>query len=150
VRGWLLDTNVIAALINPNGAASVKNWAAMQDEHRMFLSVLTLAEYDKGIANLTAKHPERSRSIAARDALESRFAGRILSVDDAIVRRWGQISGATKRQSGHSPSVIDILLAATAVEHDLFLVTRNAKDVRLSGAAIFNPWKDDPAQFPLV
>jgi predicted nucleic acid-binding protein len=46
--------------------------------------------------------------------------------------------------------VIDILLAATAVEHDLFLVTRNAKDVRLSGAAIFNPWKDDPAQFPLV
>ena len=150
MRGWLLDTNVIAALINPNGAPSVKNWAAMQDEHRMFLSVLTLAEYDKGIANLTAKHHERSRSIAARDALESRFAGRILSVDDAIVRRWGQISGATKRQSGHSPSVIDILLVATAIEHDLFLVTRNAKDVRLSGAAIFNPWKDDPAQFPLV
>jgi toxin FitB len=53
-------------------------------------------------------------------------------VEDAIVRRWGQISGATKRQSGHSPSVIDILLAATAIEHDLFLVTRNAKDVRLS------------------
>jgi len=150
VRGWLLDTNVIAALINPNGAPSVKNWAAMQDEHRMFLSVLTLAEYDKGIANLTAEHPERSRYIAARDALESRFAGRILSVDDAIVRRWGQISGATKRQSGHSSSVIDILLVATAIEHDLFLVTRNAKDVRLSGAAIFNPWKDDPAQFPLV
>jgi toxin FitB len=132
VRGWLLDTNVIAALINPNRAPSVKNWAAMQDEHRMFLSVLTLAEYDKGIANLTAEHPERSHYIAARDALESRFAGRILSVEDAIVRRWGQISGATKRQSGHSPSVIDILLAATAIEHDLFLVTRNAKDVRLS------------------
>jgi predicted nucleic acid-binding protein len=149
VRGWLLDTNVIAALINPNGAPSVKGWAATQDEHRMFLSVLTLAEYDKGIANLAADHPDRSRYIAARDALESRFAGRILSVDDKIVRRWGEISGTMRRQTGHSPSVIDTLLAATAMEHELFLVTRNTKDVQHSSAAIFNPWEDDSEEFPL-
>jgi hypothetical protein len=150
VRGWLLDTNVVAALINPNGAPRVKNWAAAQPEHLMFLSVLTLGEYDKGIHNLVADHPARSRYIAARDALESRFAGRILSVDDAIVRRWGAISGATKRQTGRSPSVVDTLLAATAIEHDLFLVTRNTKDVQHSGAAIFNPWEDDAEAFPLV
>jgi predicted nucleic acid-binding protein len=150
VRGWLLDTNVVAALINPNGAPRVKSWAAAQPEHRMFLSVLTLGEYDKGIHNLAADLPERSRYIAARDALESRFARRIVSVDDAIVRRWGAISGATKRQTGHSPSVIDTLLAATAMEHDLFLVTRNTKDVQHSGAAIFNPWENDPEEFPLV
>ncbi|GAC1336040.1 MAG: type II toxin-antitoxin system VapC family toxin [Beijerinckiaceae bacterium] len=149
MRGWLLDTNVIAALINPNGAPRVKAWAAAQPEHRMFLSVLTLGEYDKGIHNLAADHPERSRYIAARDALEGRFRGRILSVDNVIVRRWGEISGAAKRQTGHSPSVIDTLLAATAMEHDLFLVTRNTKDVRHSGAAVFNPWEDDPEQFPL-
>ena len=148
--GWLLDTNVIAALINPNGAPSVKAWATNQPEHRMFLSILTLGEYDKGIHNLAFDHPERSRYVAARDALEGRFHGRILSVDDAVVRRWGEISGATKRETGHPPSVIDTLLAATALEHELFLVTRNMKDVQHSGAAIFNPWTDDPAEFPLA
>jgi predicted nucleic acid-binding protein len=150
VKGWLLDTNVVAALINPNGAPSVKAWAAAQPEHRMYLSILTLGEYDKGIHNLAADHPERSRHIAARDALEGRFAGRILSVDDAVVRRWGAISGSVKRQAGHPPSVIDTLLAATALERELFLATRNTRDGQHSGAAIFNPWEDDPAQFPLA
>jgi toxin FitB len=150
VRGWLLDTNVVAALINPNGAPSVKAWAAAQPEHRIYLSILTLGEYDKGIHNLAADHPERSRHIAARDALEGRFAGRILSVDDAIVRRWGEISGSTKRQTGHAPAVIATLLAATALENALFLATRNTRDVQHSGAAVFNPWDDDPAQFPLA
>lgn len=116
----------------------------------MFLSVLTLGEYDKSILNLAADHPERSRYIAARDALEGRFAERVLSVDDAIVRRWGRISGSTQRQTGHAPAVIDTLLAATALEHELFLVTRNTKDVRHSGAATFNPWVEDATQFPLT
>lgn len=150
MKGWLLDTNVVAALINPNGAPSVKAWASAQPEHRMYLSVLTLGEYDKGIQNLPDDHPDRSRYIAARDALEGRFAGRILSVEDTIVRRWGKISGLTKRQTGHPPSVVDTLLAATALENGLFLVTRNTKDLSHSGAAIFNPWEDDPAQFPLA
>ena len=147
--GWLLDTNVIAALINPGGAPSVKAWAAGQPEDLMFLSVLTLAEYDKGIHNLSADHPDRSRYIAARDAFERRFKGRILSVDDAVVRRWGAVSGDVKRLTGQAPPAIDTLLAATALENRLFLVTRNIRDVQHSGCAIFNPWTDDPAQFPL-
>jgi predicted nucleic acid-binding protein len=150
VIGWLLDTNVIAALINRNGAPSVKAWAAAQPEGRLFLSVLTLAEYDQGIHKLEITHPERSRYIAARDALEARFAGRILSVGDAVVRRWGAIAGSVRRQTGHAPPVVDTLMAATAMEAKLFLVTRNIRDVRLSGAAIFNPWDDDPSQFPLA
>jgi toxin FitB len=149
VIGWLLDTNVIATLINPNGAPSVKAWAAAQPEDRMFLSILTLGEYDQGIHNLAADHPQRSRYIAARDALEARFARRILSVDDAVMRRWGEISGSVRRRTGHAPAVVDTLLAAMALENALFLATRNIKDVPLSGAAVFNPWEDDPAQFPL-
>jgi len=83
--GWLVDTNVIASLIAPGGAPSVKAWARV-DERRLFLSVLTLAEYDKGIANLADDDPNVPRHIAARDALEARFAGRILSLSDAVVR----------------------------------------------------------------
>ena len=150
MKGWLIDTNVIAALINPNGAPSVKAWAADQPEDRMFISVLSLGEYDKGVHNLPADHPDRSRYIAARDALAGRFAGRILSVSDSVVRRWGEISGSVKQRTGHAPALIDTLLAATALEHDLFLVTRNTRDVQESGAAVFNPWTDDPTQFPLA
>lgn len=147
--GWLLDTKVISALINPNGAPSVKRWAAGQDEGRFVISILTLAEYDKGIANLEADDPNRYRYAASRDALEDRFRGRILSVTDPAVRRCGEISGKAKLATGHSPPVIDTLFAATAIEHDLYLATRNTRDVRASGAAIFDPWQDHPDDFPL-
>jgi predicted nucleic acid-binding protein len=150
VIGWLLDTNVVAALINPQGAPSVKTWATGQPEHTLFLSILTLAEYDKGIHNLDTGDPARPRYIAARDALEARFSGRVLPLTDATVRRWGLISGEGMRRAGRPPPVIDTLLAATALENDLFLVTRNVRDVRDSGAAIFNPWEDDVTQFPIV
>jgi predicted nucleic acid-binding protein len=149
VIGWLLDTNVISTIINPRGAPTVKAWAAAQDEGRFFLSVLTFGEYDKGIHNVADDHPDRRRYVAARDRLATRFDGRVLSVSDAVVRRWGVISGTVKRTTGHSPPVIDTLIAATALEYDLYLATRNVADVRSSGAFIFDPWNDDPAGFPL-
>ena len=141
--GWLVDTNVIASLIAPNGAPSVKAWGRMVDERRLFISILTLAEYDKGIANLPGDDPSVQRYIAARDALEARFSARILSLNDSIVRRWGAISGRVKRETGHPPPVIDTLLAATAIEADLYLVSRNTKDLQHCGAAVFDPWRDD-------
>ncbi len=147
--GWLLDTNVIAELISPKGAAGVKAWAGAQDEARLFLSVLTLGEYDKGLENLDPGDPRRISVANARDALEERFGDRVLTVSKPIVRRWGTISGMVKRAHGHSPSVVDTLLAATALEHDLYLATRNVRDVRYSGAAVFNPWSDDIGRFPL-
>jgi predicted nucleic acid-binding protein len=150
VRGWLLDTNVIASLSAAAGAPSVKSWASAQEESRMFLSVLTLAEYDKGIHQLPDGDPQRVRHAANRDAIEARFAGRVLPVSDAIVRRWGALAGRIKRDTGHPPSVIDTLLAATAIEGQLYLVTRNTKDVRHTGAAVFNPWEDDAADFLLI
>lgn len=140
MKGWLLDTNVIASLIAPNGAPNVKAWAKQQDETRLFLSVLTLGEYDKGIAKLNDEHLRRRDYVAARDALEARFDGRIVSVSDAIIRRWGQLAGRIHRQTNQPPPVIDTLFAATALEHGLCFVTRNVKDVVHTGAEIFNPW----------
>ena len=149
MRGWLLDTNVIASL-TASTAPSVKDWASGQDERRLFLSVLTLAEYDKGIHQLSEEDPLRVRYSANRDAIETRFAGRILPMTNDIVRRWGAIAGRVKRDTGHPPSVIDTLLAATAIEAQMYLVTRNTKDVLHAGAAVFNPWEDDVADFPLM
>lgn len=148
--GWLLDTNVTAELISPGGSARVKAWADEQDEATLYLSILTIAEYDKGIANLPDADPRRAVYMNTRDSLAARFAARLLPVSDAIVRRWGVVSGTVRRDTGHPPPVLDTLLAATALEHDLYLATRNLRDVRHSGAAIFNPWEDDPAGFPVL
>lgn len=148
--GWLLDTHVVGSLVSGAGAPSVKAWAAAQDEETIFLSILTIAEIEKGIEQLPPGDPRRTRYAATLTAIEARFAGRTLSLADAAVRRWGVISGRIRRESGRPPPVIDTLLAATAIEYDLYLVTRNTRDVRFSGAALFNPWEDDPIAFPLA
>ncbi len=147
--GWLLDTNIVAELISPGGSPRVKAWAGAQEETVCFLSILTIGEYEKGIANLPENDTRRPIYMNTRDSLVARFGDRLLSVSNVAVRRWGAISGVVRRQTGHPPPVIDTLLAATAIEHDLYLVTRNVRDVRHSGASVFNPWDDDPITAPV-
>ena len=127
----------------------MKAWAAAQDESRFFLSVLTLAEYDKGIHQLADDDPQRVRHAANRDAIAAHFGHRIIRLSESIVRRWGALAGRIKRNTGHPPSVVDTMLAATAIEAQLYLVTRNTKDIRRTGGAAFNPWLNDTAHFPL-
>jgi hypothetical protein len=150
VKGWLLDTNVISALTGPKPEARIQAWVAAYPSRTLYISILTLGEFHKGIQNLPPGDKLRHKIEHVVLGIESRFAGRILSVSDAITLRWGAISGEIKRLSGHSPTVIDTMLAATAIEHNLYLATRNIADVKMSGSAIFNPWKDDPAHFPLL
>lgn len=149
MKGWLLDTNVIAELVRPAGARRVREWARALPRHVVHISVLTLGEYDKATARFAPGDRRRAEIEAGVRSLEAEFAGRILPVADRVVRRWGAVSGAVKAATGQSPPVIDTLLAATAIEAGLYLATRNVRDVRHSGAAVFNPWDDDPAAFPL-
>ena len=144
MSGWLLDTNVVSELGRAAPARNVVAWVRTLPETRLFISVLTLAEYQKGIANLDPGNPAALRYEAALAALTARFRGRILPVSDAIVHRWGHISGTVKRLTRQSPPVIDTLLAATAVEHQLVLVTRNIRDVQNSGAVLLDPWEVPP------
>ena len=143
MKGWLLDTNVIAELSGARPDRRVTQWIETLPEPTLYLSILTLGEYRKGIEHLPPGDKRRPHLQRAVSALEARFAGRVLSVTDAVVLRWGAISGEVNRLTGHSPSVIDTLLAATALEHDLYFATRNVADVAHSGALVFNPWKKD-------
>jgi predicted nucleic acid-binding protein len=147
LRGWLLDTNVIGSLIASAGAPSVKAWAKRQDEELLYISVITLAELDKGIAQLADADPSRARYAANRDLIMQRLGGRVLPVSDNIMRLWGALAGRIKRDTGHPPPVIDTMLAATALEHQLYLVTRNTADVKHTGATVFNPWEHDHGKF---
>lgn len=149
MNGWLLDTNVIAEVSGAKPDRRVREWIESLPEHLLYISILTLGEYQKGLEHLAPGDKLRPRLKRAIARLAERFSGRVLSLSDPIVLRWGAISGEVKRLTGHSPSVIDTQLAATAIEHGLYLATRNVSHVTHSGAAIFNPWTDDPAQFPL-
>lgn len=149
MKGWLLDTNVVVELMRPQATRRVLAWGAHLRPTEVFLSVLTLGEFDRGLHNLPTDSPIRPRAVNDIAALERRFAERLLSVSDAVVRRWGVLSGRIKQATLQPPPVIDTLLAATALEHDLYLATRNVRDVAGTGAAVFNPWDDDPALFPL-
>jgi hypothetical protein len=143
VKGWLLDTNVIAEVSGARPDPRVAAWFEAQPEHTLYLSILTLAEYRKGIERLEPADKLRQRLEHAVAALAERFEGRVLPVSNDVALRWGAISGQVKRLTLHSPPVIDTLLAATALAHNLYLTTRNVTDVAESGATIFNPWKDD-------
>ncbi len=138
MSGFLLDTNVISELVRPRPEPKVRAWTAATDETLLYLSVLTLGEIRKGIASLA----DSARRVALEAWLSAdlsvRFAGRILSIDEAVADRWGRLSA---RSGSTLPlPVIDGLLAATALHHNLTLVTRNVEDVAPTGVSLFNPW----------
>jgi len=140
VNGFLLDTNVISELIKPRPDENVLRWIAKTDEALLFLSVLTLGEIRYGIEKLNpGKRRGRLESWLAGD-LRLRFQERILIIDDGIAQRWGALS-ATAARRGRPVPVIDGLLAATALHHDLMLVTRDDGDVSGTGVPLLDPWQ---------
>ena len=141
MTGFLLDTNVISELIRPNPEPKVTAWIDATDEELLFLSVLTLGEIRKGIVALPQSTRRTRLETWLSSDLQLRFCGRILDIGQSVVDRWGHFSGLLSTQGIHVP-VIDGLLAATAIHHNLTLVTRNTKDIASTGAATFNPWID--------
>lgn len=139
MSGFLLDTNVVSELVSPKPDDKVLHWVEQTDESILFLSVLTLGEIGNGV--------ERLRPGRRRGRLESwlqvdlprRFEDRILPVDSAIADRWGAAT-AVAAAKGRPVPVIDALLAATALHHELTLVTRSGSDVAGTGVTTLNPW----------
>lgn len=136
---FLLDTCVISEMAKPIPRKAVLDWIAGCDEHHLYLSVLTLGEIQKGIARL----PDGRRKATIQQWLDrelrGRFAERILPISDEVAVIWGLISGEASGK-GKSLPVVDGLLAATAITHNLTLATRNEDDVSHTGVRIFNPW----------
>ena len=82
----------------------------------------------------------RPRALEAwTDKLSLSFAGRILPVDEAVAARWAEIAARAER-SGKPKPLADGLIAATALQHDLTLTTRNVDDFEPFGVELFNPW----------
>jgi predicted nucleic acid-binding protein len=140
MSGFLLDTNCVSELVRAKPEPNVLEWMEAADETLLHLSVLTLGEIRKGIALLPQSRRRTHLETWLELELQARFAGRILSVDASIADRWGLLAAEAKRE-GRSLSAIDGLLAATAIHHNLTIVTRNVIDFANAQVPIMNPWE---------
>ncbi|MGP0074640.1 MAG: type II toxin-antitoxin system VapC family toxin [Bryobacteraceae bacterium] len=132
---YLLDTNVLSETRRKKADPGVIAFLESIDSASLFLSVLTIGELRKGVAAKMRADPASAKSLAAWvEGLEFGFADRILSIDAATARLWGDWSGDCPRR------VVDTLLAATAVQYRLVLVTRNTRDVEGLPVKTHNPW----------
>ena len=138
---WLLDTPVVSELVRATPKASVIDWLQSQDENDLFLSVLTLGELEKGIAKLSDPRRKSTLRKWVRTQLMMRFEDRLLAVDRQVASRWGTLTGTSERKGRPLP-VIDSLIAATAIVHELTVVSRNATDFERCGVPCLNPWSD--------
>lgn len=133
---YLIDTNVLSELRRKLPHPGVSVWFAQRPASSLYMSVLTLGELRKGIDGLN----DEDRKLALSDWLHTElsmfFLGRVLSIDEQVADRWGQLVAA----AGRPLPAIDSLLAATALVHGLTVVTRNAKDFEGLGLAVINPW----------
>lgn len=137
---YLLDTCLISELVKPRADRRVLAWLASVPEERLYLSVLTLGELQKGIVKLG----EGARARRLREWLDvevrGRFADRILVADEEVLLCWGEIAGEAERRGKPLP-VLDSLLAATASVHHLTFVTRDAGVLSAAGIEVLDPWK---------
>ena len=113
-------------------------WFSGRPASTLYLSVLTLGELRKGIEGVS----DAKRRMALTDWLETDlpafFAGRVLAVDTSVADRWGRLLSA----EGRPLPAIDSLLAATAAQHGLRMVTRNTRDFAALGLDVINPWSN--------
>lgn len=140
MSAFLLDTNCISDLIGVKPDSRVMEWMDKTAEELLYLSVLTLGEIRKGIAGLTQGKRRANLETWLEVGLQARFAGRIIPIDAAIADRWGLLAAEAKRM-GKPLAVVNGLLAATALHHNLTVVSRNVRDFAGSRVQVLNPWE---------
>lgn len=141
MSGFLLDTNCISELVRSKPEPRVLQWVEAAEESLLYLSVLTLGEIRKGIAGLPQSRRRTHLETWLALELQARFAGRTLPVDALVADRWGLLAAEAKGK-GKALSTIDGLLAATAFQHNLTIVSRNVNDFANTRAPVLNPWEE--------
>jgi len=135
MSGFLLDTNVASEFRKKRADPHVTAWSLTIDASAVWLSVLVFGEIRCGIETLRRRDKRQAVALDRWiEGLEHSYAGRILPIDGDIALEWGRLNAA------HGLAAVDGLLAATALVHELTLVTRNTKDVARTGVKYLNPF----------
>ncbi|MEU3009991.1 type II toxin-antitoxin system VapC family toxin [Nocardia asteroides] len=138
---YLLDTNVLSELRKSARSAdpSVRSWIAARRPSELYLSVVTIMELDIGIGRVERRDSAQGKRLRAwlDDTVLDAFAGRILPIDLAVARRAARMHVPDPRPER------DTMIAATASEHGMTVVTRNTKDFAPTGIPVLDPWQAD-------
>lgn len=131
---FLIDTDVLSALRRRERNPEAVRWLEAQRTSDMYISVVTVGEIERGITQQQRHNPPFARDLSFwMERVLACYSDRILPVDVATARRWGQLSATL----GHDSA--DLLIAATALEHGLTVVTRNIRHFEPTGVPIVNP-----------
>lgn len=139
MKGFLLDTNIPSEMTRPYPQSSVTQWLDDADDHQLYFSVISLGEILKGITVLPVSKRRGELQQWLDETLRPWFEDRILPVNEPIAERWGLLAGQCKLK-GRPLNVADGFIAATALEHDLIVVTRNVRDFEGLGVDVLNSW----------
>lgn len=132
---YLLDTVVLSELRRRERNLGVVHWIASQRSSDLFLSVVTIGEIERGILQQQTRNAQFATVLAAwLEKIIHLYADRILGIDTPVARRWGRLSAEIGNDGA------DLLIAATAQEHGLTVVTRNLRHFEPAGVAVLNPW----------
>lgn len=133
---YLLDTMVLSELRRWRPDPSLVDWLEHVRPTDVYLSVVTIGEVEKGIAKQQRRDPAFAERLAAwLDGVLRYYAARILAIDVNVARRWGRLADA------HGHAGADLLIAATAIEHGLAVVTRNVRDFERTGVPLIDPFR---------
>ena len=137
MSGYLLDTNLVSeARKRQRANRKALAWLGTVQDDELFLSVLVLGEIRKGVGQVRPSDPTKARALERwLKGLERTYGDRILPITTAVADQWGRLSAV------RPISTVDGLLAATALVHDLTLVTRNVVHAAHTGAKLLNPFE---------
>jgi predicted nucleic acid-binding protein len=133
---YLVDTNVLSELIREKPDQNVTQWYQSIPSNHIFISVLTLGELRKGVEILPDSKRKQRLILWLEIDVIAYFKDNMLLIDKDIAEKWGYLQAHRKNPT----PIIDTLLAATALHHDLILVTRNERNFQFPGLQVFNPF----------
>lgn len=136
---FLLDTCLLSELVKPAPSTAVLEWLKVQDERNLFVAAITLAELGRGVARLGVSR-RRNELSAWLDSTQRQFGDRVLAFTKETASYWAQMC-AQAEAAGKPMAAFDSLIAATALEHGLGLVTRNTADFSAAPVVLCNPWE---------
>lgn len=137
---YLLDTCVLSECVKKAPNIQVVQWINEQQPSQLFLSSITIAEIKKGLYKIKHIQPQRFQKLEQwLYTIEVKFLHRILPITEDILDKWAEISADAELQ-GNKLAVMDSLIAATAHQHQLVLVTRNVDDFKATPIKIINPY----------